>query len=109
MQIRDSLEPFDWEPSTPFDKVVRVSRPMLTQDNGAEYEGEWDNMDRKDGKGVQIWVDGSIYEGYWCADKANGRGRLIWADGSYYTGEFLEDNLHGEGVYKWSDGRQYDG
>ena len=52
MQIRNSLEPFDFEPRPPADGVVRVQRPMLTLDNGAEYEGEWDEMGRKDGCGI---------------------------------------------------------
>lgn len=34
-------------------------------ENGAEYDGEWDLDGHKDGRGIQIWVDGSLYEGYW--------------------------------------------
>ena len=39
------------------------------------------DKDIRDGRGVQIWLDGSRYEGYWKNNKANGRGRLIHADG----------------------------
>ena len=35
----------------------------------------------REGKGTQIWRDGSKYEGYWGNDMANGAGRLIHADG----------------------------
>ena len=42
----------------------------------------------KEGKGIQIWKDGSKYVGYWKADQANGKGRLIHADGDYYEGEW---------------------
>lgn len=52
MQIRNSLEPFDFEPSPTPDGVVRMQRPLMTLDNGAEYEGEWDELGRKDGKGI---------------------------------------------------------
>jgi len=52
MQIRNSLEPFEFEPSPTPDNVVRVQRPQMTLDNGAEYEGEWDELGRKDGRGV---------------------------------------------------------
>ena len=52
MQIRQTLEPFDFEPSPPPDGVVRVQRNMMTLDNGAEYEGEWDELGRKDGRGI---------------------------------------------------------
>ena len=109
MQIRNSLEPFDFEPSPTPDRVVRVQRPQMTLDNGAEYEGEWDEMGRKDGRGVQIWVDGSLYEGYWKADKANGRGRLIHADGDVYNGEWKDDKAHGFGKYHHTDGARYEG
>eukprot|EP00352_Strombidinopsis_acuminata_P003768 CAMPEP_0176380612 /NCGR_PEP_ID=MMETSP0126-20121128/31265_1 /TAXON_ID=141414 ORGANISM="Strombidinopsis acuminatum, Strain SPMC142" /NCGR_SAMPLE_ID=MMETSP0126 /ASSEMBLY_ACC=CAM_ASM_000229 /LENGTH=34 /DNA_ID= /DNA_START= /DNA_END= /DNA_ORIENTATION= len=33
-------------------------------ETGAEYEGQWNQEGKKDGRGIQIWVDGSLYEGY---------------------------------------------
>ena len=109
MQIRASLEPFDYEPAPSPDGVVRMQRGLMTLDNGAEYEGEWDELGRKDGRGIQIWVDGSLYEGYWKADKANGRGRLIHADGDVYNGEWKDDKAHGFGKYHHTDGARYEG
>jgi hypothetical protein len=42
-------------------------------ENGAKYEGEWiKDTDIRDGRGIQIWLDGSRYEGYWRNNKANG-------------------------------------
>ena len=35
----------------------------------------------KYGKDKQIWIDGSLYEGYWENNVPNGKGRLIHADG----------------------------
>ena len=65
-------------------------------ENGAKYEGEWlKDTDIRDGRGVQIWLDGSRYEGYWRENKANGRGRLIHADGDVYEGEWKDDKAHG--------------
>jgi hypothetical protein len=40
----------------------------------------------RDGKGKQIWPDGSIYEGEWSMDKSQGQGKLIHADGDIYEG-----------------------
>jgi hypothetical protein len=78
---------------------------MMLLENGAKYEGEWDiSNDMRDGKGLQIWADGSLYEGYWKADKANGRGRLIHADGDVYEGEWKDDKAHGKGRYYHTDG-----
>jgi hypothetical protein len=44
---------------------------------------------------MQIWKDGSKYEGYWKFDMANGKGRLIHSDGDVYEGEWLNDKAHG--------------
>lgn len=110
MQIRASLEPFQYDPKPlDYNSVKRERKEMITLDNGAEYEGEWDMEGRKDGKGVQIWVDGSLYEGYWKNDKANGRGRLIHADGDVYNGDWKDDKAHGYGVYNHTDGAKYEG
>lgn len=44
MQIRSSLESFQYGP-TPvnYESTARTTQKMVTLDNGAEYEGEWDN------------------------------------------------------------------
>ena len=55
------------------------------------YIGEFNEKKQREGKGIQIWNDGSKYEGYWKNDKANGRGRLIHSYGDVYEGEWFED------------------
>jgi hypothetical protein len=66
MQIKNSLEPFNYEPASKnYNSSQKIKKGLIILDNGAEYEGEWDSMNRKDGKGVQVWIDGSLYEGYW--------------------------------------------
>ena len=67
------------------------------------------DQDVRLGKGMQIWPDGSMYEGWWQDNKANGRGRLIHADGDVYDGEWLDDMAHGFGVYCHLDGAKYEG
>ena len=49
------------------------------------YEGQWKNNERN-GRGKQLWKDGSIYEGYWKNNLAHGYGRLIHTDGDVYIG-----------------------
>ena len=83
---------------------------MMTLENDAEYVGEWDELDRKDGKGILISADGSKYEGYWKEDKANGRGRLTYANGDVYEGEWKDDKAHGYGKYhNKATGSRYEG
>ena len=87
-----------------------VFRDEVQMENGARYEGEWlATGNVRDGKGKQLWADGSLYEGYWEGDKANGKGRLIHADGDVYEGDWVDDKAHGEGVYLHMDGARYEG
>lgn len=85
-------------------------KPLSSLENGARYEGEWNTTtNEREGKGIQVWADGSMYEGTWKNSKANGKGRLIHADGDVYEGEWKDDKAHGFGVYIHTDGAQYEG
>lgn len=68
-----------------------------------------EDIESREGKGIQVWPDGSRYEGYWRMNKANGKGRLIHADGDVYEGDWVDDKAHGKGVYRHLDGARYDG
>ena len=39
----------------------------------------------------------------------NGRGIEVWSDGSYYHGDFISGMKAGEGCYFWADGSRYVG
>jgi len=39
--------------------------------------------------GIQIWPNGSVYEGHFKNNLANGKGRLIHADQDIYEGYWL--------------------
>ena len=104
MRIYSQIEPFNFEPSPPHDNVVRVKLPLTTLDNGDKYEGEWDEIGRRDGKGILFLRSGSRYEGYWKEDKRNGRGRLIDAKGDMYEGEWKDDLKHGNGKEFFTSG-----
>ena len=56
-------------------------------------------FEQKYGKGIQVWKDGSIYEGFWKNDKANGKGRLVHANGDIYEGDWVNHKSHGYGKY----------
>ena len=110
-ELRALLMPFDTEPGPPAEDipVTRTKHPKHTCENGVEYEGEMDDKNHKDGLGIQIKVDGSLYEGYWKGNKKNGRGRLINADGGIYTGEWLDGQRHGFGMQYHHDGTKFEG
>lgn len=107
--IRQQLGDFDFG-NEEVDHGQREFREELTLENGAKYEGEWLlGSEIRQGKGMQIWPDGSLYEGWWQENKANGKGRLIHADGDIYDGYWKDDKAHGYGVYSHLDGARYEG
>jgi hypothetical protein len=67
-------EKFDNTVETEF-RLNRLISPEV------RYEGEWDKKKNiKHGKGVQVWEDGTYFEGTFKHDKANGYGRIILSD-----------------------------
>lgn len=92
------------------DNIKREKRPMQMIEGFARYEGEWSIKDGyRDGRGIQVWADGSMYEGWWRRGKPHGQGRLIHHDGDVYEGEWKADKAHGKGTYYYSDGVKYEG
>lgn len=109
LSVLKKLGPYNYE-SVPDDGVKRVEKDWVTLENSIKYKGQWrSDSNTKDGKGIQIWPDGSQYEGYWKNNKANGKGRLIHGDGDVYEGEWVDDKAHGYGVYQHLDGGRYSG
>jgi hypothetical protein len=75
----------------PEDSGDLVTRGPYMLDNEAVYQGQWTRSGLREGKGIQVWKDGSKYKGYWKNDQANSFGRMIHADGDCYYGEWLND------------------
>ena len=95
----------------PLDDGVPVTlRTSVEYENKAIFYGEWTRDGNfRHGRGIQIWSDGSRYEGYWQNDKANVKGKLVHSDGDIYEGEWKNDKAHGYGVYTHTDGATYKG
>lgn len=52
LSIKHKLGGFNYEPAPKKDTVRRVHRELITLENGAKYEGEWDSdKNVRDGKG----------------------------------------------------------
>lgn len=86
-----------------------ISRGPYEMDNGAIFHGHWTKEGHREGRGVQVWKDGSKYTGYWKNDMAHGKGRLLHADGDVFEGEWYFDKAEGRGTYEHMDGAKYVG
>ena len=68
---------------------------------GIRYEGEVDNEGRRDGRGIGLYPDGTLYEGYFVEGKRQGKGRSTKVNLEVYTGEWYNDLFHGFGICKY--------
>lgn len=58
------MELGSYEFRTPKGNTKREERGMEMIDGFARYHGEWSVKDNtRDGSGIQVWADGSMYEG----------------------------------------------
>lgn len=72
------------------------SRTVTTDSNGRRYLGTWDlAADKKQGFGVYVDVDGSIFEGYFKDDVRNGKGRHISSQGIVNQGKWVNNKFQG--------------
>lgn len=97
-------------------RLIEENRKKLIFQNciqlaeGQLYSGQWNgNSQTKEGYGLQVWPDGSKYEGLWSHNMASGYGRFILADGDMYQGNWVNDKAHGEGNYYYAEGAMYNG
>jgi len=80
------------------DKVKRISRGPVMLSNQAVYIGEWNLTEQRDGFGMQIWLDSTVYEGTWKNDMPY-KGRFIFGHGEVYDGEYLDNQACGKGSF----------
>lgn len=65
------------------------------------YFGQWNRASNlREGRGIAVYLDGSIYEGIWKNGKKHGSGRLIFESGDVYQGHWEKDLQSGYGVLK---------
>lgn len=70
---------------------------------------DFENLGKREGYGVFIWVDGEYYEGQFKANKPHGYGVYHYKNGDAYEGDFVNGVKHGEGVYHFNNGNVYRG
>ena len=93
------------------DDSIKVElRPSTSCENKTIYYGEWDTKhNKRHGRGIQVWPDGSKYIGYWKNNQAWGKGKLIHHDGDIYEGDWESGKPNGTGTYTHADGSKYVG
>ena len=74
--------------------------------DGAKYEGEWENG-RTNGYGIFYYPVGGIYKGNWKDDKTNENGVYIYNEGVKYDGQWSNDWKEGYGTETWNGGKIY--
>jgi hypothetical protein len=58
----------------------------------------------KQGKGVQLFTNGDLYNGDWVNNKMHGQGGYYFtAENWFYKGDFRDGELTGRGVFFYSD------
>ena len=94
-KIIESMNPFDWSNDQGFhleNTSTLVMSSLRDVGDGNLYEGQRDaDLDIPAGRGVQIWADGSRYDGFWRMGRQNGYGRLVHAEGDVYEGMWEDD------------------
>ena len=99
-RLKSSSEYNDYNRINPNNRTVLG--PYRYTSDGSTYIGQYNNGLRE-GFGMLILVDGSLFQGHWSNDKLNcngnvGNGRAFYKNGDIYTGNFTEnDNLNGQG------------
>ena len=58
------------------------------------YIGQWNNS-KKNGYGIEIWKNGSLYKGEFLNGKKHGTGTYIWSNGTTYTGSWEKNRMEG--------------
>ena len=64
--------------------------------------------DKKHGRGIMRYKNGTEYEGQWSNDLRHGNGVFRWPEGARYEGQFVGGAMGGEssGTYFTADGKK---
>ena len=77
-------------------------------DDGTYYQGEFEN-NKKNGIGLYRWPDGTIYQGEFNDGQMTGKGIIFNSDDSVFSGEMLNGCMNGYGIFSWGNGALYMG
>lgn len=73
------------------DAELETKGVCKTLDN-VNYIGQWvKNKDIIEGRGIALYPDGTLYQGFWKNNQRNGAGMMIYANGDVYLGTWAND------------------
>ena len=67
--------------------------------DGMDTNSDMQPQDKQNGKGIEVWSDGSYYHGNFKEGVKEGQGVYFWADGSKYSGSWQNDEMSGFGNF----------
>ena len=76
--------------------------------NGDMYEGNYKD-NKKEGKGIYYFNFGDNYEGDYKNDERDGKGIYYYNNGDRYEGDFKNGKFEGKGKYYYKNGDRYEG
>ena len=85
-------------------KIVKRKMP-----NGAQYEGDTDELGQAHGRGKYTSPNEDLYEGDFVAGKMSGIGTMVDSEGNSYSGSWKDGLRSGRGVERSNNGDMYEG
>ena len=90
---------------------IKIKKVIIPRDmDDTYYVGEIDSETKeKHGRGLWVYSDRSLFEGFFKNGMRNGMGRMIYANGDTYQGEYRDDMYHGYGTFISKSGKSCKG
>ena len=77
-------------------------------EDGTYFQGEYKD-NKKNGIGLYRWPDGTIYQGEFKDGQMNGLGIMLYSNDCIFSGEIENGFMHGFGSFSWGNGCMYIG
>lgn len=99
---------FEYDEDSANEDSDEILGPFYISEQDSMYIGQF-RGDVREGRGIQVFIDGGYYEGYFKDNQTAKVGRLVFADGDMYLGQLKDNSMNGKGVYYKKDGSKYTG
>jgi hypothetical protein len=84
-----------------------VSSADIEEEKRWEYFGEINSEGQREGDGLCIWGNGTVYMGQWGSNNnRHGLGKMFWKSGGSYYGQWEDGWQHGQGTLHTMDAKK---